>query len=225
MHQPTMTAKSAQSGSRPLKVALLVPNEALATGLETLLGRLDYVGGIHCWQSAQLLESLTHGECDVLIIAADQWDLLGEANETVAGALPRVLVLGDQLLETHGKDFSSLPSDGFLSMAELSLRSLDNALQRVISGEIPMPPHLARYLLAGNRSHVPPSGSGRSFHLTGRERETLALLADGLSNKQIARSLGISTHGAKRLVGAVLLKLGSPNRTAAVVTAMKTGLV
>ncbi|WP_381804006.1 response regulator transcription factor [Streptomyces niveus] len=63
------------------------------------------------------------------------------------------------------------------------------------------------------------------MRLTSREHEALGLLGQGLSNKQIARSLGISPHGAKRLVGSILLKLGSPNRTAAVVTAMRTGLI
>ncbi|MDO0930293.1 LuxR C-terminal-related transcriptional regulator [Streptomyces sp. DG2A-72] len=65
----------------------------------------------------------------------------------------------------------------------------------------------------------------QDISLTSRETETLELLADGLSNKQIARALRISTHGAKRLVGAVLLKLGAPNRTAAVAIAMHAGLV
>ena len=86
-----------------------------------------------------------------------------------------------------------------------------------------MPAQLARHLLM---KETPTSvGPNRNVRLTAREHETLLLLADGLSNKQIARRLGISTHGAKRLVGAVLLKLGSPNRTAAVVTAMKVGIV
>jgi two-component system nitrate/nitrite response regulator NarL len=69
------------------------------------------------------------------------------------------------------------------------------------------------------------SGNLRPVSLTARENETLALLAEGLSNKQIARRLRISEHGVKRLVGSLLLKLGSPNRTTAVVTAMKFGII
>lgn len=61
--------------------------------------------------------------------------------------------------------------------------------------------------------------------LTGREDEVVRLLAQGLSNKQIARRLGISSHGVKRIVASLLLKLGAPNRTAAVVTALQTGLI
>ncbi|MBD0676990.1 hypothetical protein [Streptomyces sp. CBMA156] len=53
--------------------------------------------------------------------------------------------------------------------------------------------------------------------------ETLALVAMRLTNKQIARVPGILTHGAKRPVGSVLLKPGSPDRTAAVITALREG--
>jgi DNA-binding CsgD family transcriptional regulator len=46
-----------------------------------------------------------------------------------------------------------------------------------------------------------------------------------MSNKQIARRLQISSHGAKRIVASLLMKLDSPNRTMAVVTAINSGLV
>ncbi|MCI4066752.1 LuxR C-terminal-related transcriptional regulator [Micromonospora sp. R77] len=61
--------------------------------------------------------------------------------------------------------------------------------------------------------------------LTPRERQALKLLAEGLSNKQIARRLGISEHGAKRHVGNVLAKLNCPNRTVAVTVALNHGLL
>jgi DNA-binding NarL/FixJ family response regulator len=61
--------------------------------------------------------------------------------------------------------------------------------------------------------------------LTPRELETLALLADGASNKVIARELHISVHTAKFHVAAVLAKLGARNRADAVAIAMRQGLV
>jgi DNA-binding NarL/FixJ family response regulator len=85
-----------------------------------------------------------------------------------------------------------------------------------------MPPALARALLA--RAEAPVQRS-RTVKLTGREVETLALLVRGMSNKQIARRLAISSHGAKRLVASIMLKLDSPNRTTAVVNAIKAGIV
>ncbi|MFL5357994.1 LuxR C-terminal-related transcriptional regulator [Archangium sp.] len=61
--------------------------------------------------------------------------------------------------------------------------------------------------------------------LTPREREVLALLAEGLSNKAIAERLDISEHTAKFHVNAVLAKLGVQRRTEAVVRAARLGLV
>ena len=61
--------------------------------------------------------------------------------------------------------------------------------------------------------------------LTAREREVLALLSRGLSNKQIASELDISEHTAKFHVNAILGKLGAASRTEAVVVAVRHGLV
>jgi len=61
--------------------------------------------------------------------------------------------------------------------------------------------------------------------LTAREREVLALLSRGLSNKQIAGELAISDHTAKFHVNAILGKLGAASRTEAVVVAVRLGLV
>lgn len=61
--------------------------------------------------------------------------------------------------------------------------------------------------------------------LTHREREVIALLAEGASNKLIARRLGISAHTAKFHVAAILQKLGAINRTDAIAIAMREGLV
>jgi len=61
--------------------------------------------------------------------------------------------------------------------------------------------------------------------LTAREQEVVQLMAEGLSNKQIADRLGISTHTAKFHVNAVLGKLGASTRTEAVVRALQRGVV
>jgi DNA-binding NarL/FixJ family response regulator len=63
------------------------------------------------------------------------------------------------------------------------------------------------------------------IRLSPREAEVLALLAEGASNKVIARHLDISIHTAKFHVAAILVKLGAANRTDAIATAMRQGLV
>lgn len=61
--------------------------------------------------------------------------------------------------------------------------------------------------------------------LTPREREVLAAMADGASNKVIARRLGISFHTAKFHVASILAKLDADTRTEALARAARMGLV
>jgi DNA-binding NarL/FixJ family response regulator len=61
--------------------------------------------------------------------------------------------------------------------------------------------------------------------LTTREREVLALLAEGLANKAIAQALSISDQTVKFHVAAIIAKLGAANRTDAVRRAVRRGLI
>jgi DNA-binding CsgD family transcriptional regulator len=64
-----------------------------------------------------------------------------------------------------------------------------------------------------------------AFQLTARERDVLALMAEGRSNKEIARSLGISVHTAKFHVGSLLDKLDATGRLDAVAHAARRGII
>jgi DNA-binding CsgD family transcriptional regulator len=63
------------------------------------------------------------------------------------------------------------------------------------------------------------------LRLSPRETEVLALLAEGASNKEIARRLGISVHTAKFHVGSVIEKLEAVGRTDAVAHAARRGVI
>ncbi|MFO0722148.1 MAG: response regulator transcription factor [Myxococcota bacterium] len=64
-----------------------------------------------------------------------------------------------------------------------------------------------------------------SVELTAREKQVVALIAEGLSNKRIADRLGISEHTAKFHVNAIIQKLGAETRTDAVVRAARLGFL
>ena len=70
-----------------------------------------------------------------------------------------------------------------------------------------------------------PQAHDSDLALTPREREVLALLAEGASNKSIARRLGISVHTAKFHVRSVIDKLDAVGRTEAVAHAARLGIV
>jgi two-component system, NarL family, response regulator len=92
---------------------------------------------------------------------------------------------------------------------------LVDAVQRVWRGQRFLPPPVARTLA----SRMPDSD------LSGREREVLALIAGGKSNKDIAALLGITEATVKCHVSAILLRLNVNDRTEAVVTALHRGLI
>ena len=70
-----------------------------------------------------------------------------------------------------------------------------------------------------------PRDADAEVALTARELEVLALLAEGASNKLIARRLGISTHTAKYHVASLLEKLDAVSRTDAVTSAARIGVL
>lgn len=95
------------------------------------------------------------------------------------------------------------------------------AIKVITSGLIVLPPELLATLL----HEAPPADDVLKAQLTRRELEVLAAMADGASNKAIARQLGISFHTAKFHVAAILAKLDADSRTEAVAKATQSGLV
>src|SRR5262245_40202740 len=95
------------------------------------------------------------------------------------------------------------------------------AIKVITSGLVVLPPELMATLL----HEAPPTDDVLKAQLTRRELEVLAAMADGASNKAIARRLGISFHTAKFHVAAILAKLDADSRTEAVAKAAQSGLV
>lgn len=87
-----------------------------------------------------------------------------------------------------------------------------------------LPPTLLPPLSAGEEEEEAPPLTG-AVTLTSRERDVLALLAAGLSNKRAARELGVSESTVKFHVQAVYAKLGVQSRAAAVTRGIQLGLL
>ncbi|MDF3292651.1 helix-turn-helix transcriptional regulator [Streptomyces silvisoli] len=207
-----------------LDVAILVETEVLLRGLTSLLTQISRVTIVGQRELPSVWPERDHDPARLIIATLPEWKRIAANDLTCGGSRPLVLLIGEDI---HSRDISlpgDLPCDGVISLAETTVPTLDDTLRRAVLGEMPMPAGLARELLAASRGKLRQC-NGHSVAFTSREKETLSLLAQGYSNKQIAKSLGISAHGVKRLVGAILLKLGAPNRTTAVIMAMNEGLV
>jgi DNA-binding NarL/FixJ family response regulator len=96
--------------------------------------------------------------------------------------------------------------------------SLVAAIRSVHAGHVLLNPDVARLLAAGD-------GQPAGAELTAREREVLAEVARGRSNREIARTLAVSEKTVKTHVSAILGKLGVQDRTQAALHAVRTGLV
>ncbi|MFE7512842.1 response regulator [Streptomyces sp. NPDC057540] len=98
--------------------------------------------------------------------------------------------------------------------------ALAGAIRSVHAGHVLLQPEVADALLAQDESQ----GSGRGSTLTEREREVLGLIADGRSNREIARALVLSEKTVKTHVSNILMKLDLADRTQAALWAVRHGL-
>jgi len=108
---------------------------------------------------------------------------------------------------------------------ELDGERLAAALRAVVLGLSVLDAPFREGLLRVDPEPPPTRADLRGEELTARERDVLGLLAQGLSNRQLGRRLGISENTARFHVNAILGKLGAKSRTDAVVRAARAGLV
>ncbi|MBL1115804.1 response regulator transcription factor [Streptomyces sp. 110] len=98
--------------------------------------------------------------------------------------------------------------------------ALARAIRSVHSGHVLLQSEVALALL----SQEDGGGQGRGGSLTEREREVLALIADGRSNREIARALVLSEKTVKTHVSNILMKLDLADRTQAALWAVRHGI-
>jgi two-component system, NarL family, nitrate/nitrite response regulator NarL len=212
------------ANSDRISVGVLAESELIRRGLDSVLRQLPQVIAIKHFADQADAQFMSAAMVDVAIVTVAGRNWLPDLGEPGRISIPKVLLIIRDPDQLPRELVASAPVDGLLLQDDFCEKELADALRQLMAGHTPMPAEIAKKLLAGT-ADAPANAVTRPAILTHRERETLALLVDGLSNKQIARSLGVSSHGAKRLVGSVLMKLGAPNRTAAAVNAIKAGLV
>lgn len=123
----------------------------------------------------------------------------------------RFVILAQRAEDNEARQAVEAGAQGCL-VKGMSQDVLLEAIRKVHSGKRFLPPHHS----------VPPPPE---WSLSPREREVLALMAQGRSNKEIAASLGIAVSTVKCHVSVILARLRVADRTQAVVAALQRGLV
>lgn len=102
----------------------------------------------------------------------------------------------------------------------VSIDDLATAIRSAANGKPVLAPEAAHMLIQATTQPSP-----ESFHLTDRELEVLALMVEGMSNRQIAHNLSISYSTVRFHVSSILSKLNVESRTEAVTVALRNNLL
>ncbi len=217
--------------SEAIRVVLVDDQELVRAGFRMVLeSQLDVevVGEAADGVAAlELLRSLT---ADVVLVDVRMPRMDGvEATRRICGTDggPRVLILTTFDLDEYAFAALKAGASGFL-LKDVPPAELLSAIRAVCSGDAVMAPSTTRRMLNQFMSHIPDGEQTRNPDLellTAREREVLILVAQGLSNAEIAGRLFVSEATVKTHVGRILTKLDLRDRVQAVVFAYQVGLV
>jgi DNA-binding NarL/FixJ family response regulator len=229
-----MTVTEPTSGETPagclIRIILVDDQELVRAGFRMVLDAqpdMQVVGEAADGNAAIDLARRLHA--DVMIMDARMPRLDGvEATRQIrqSGDLPRVLMLTTFDLDEYAFAALKAGASGFL-LKDVPPEELLFAIRAVYSGDSVVAPSTTRRLIDQFAALLPggQAAPDELADLTDREREVLTLVAQGLSNAEIAQRLFVSEATVKTHVGRVLAKLGLRDRVQAVVYAYEHGLV
>ena len=204
----------ARSGAHASTVYVVEDNRILRDGLTALLRSRGFKVS-HAARGAEALAAVGRVRPGVVLLEAGLPDSVRLA-EAMRSALPdaRVLVVNFAPSREVMLAFIRAGVAGF-TLKDATAETLVASVQRVTDGRPALPRDLGGLLYAhfAAQSRGPARREARSkAALTRREREVIALIADGLSNKEIAERLNVATHTVKSHVHGVLGKLALRTR-------------
>ncbi|WP_312888389.1 response regulator transcription factor [Nonomuraea rhodomycinica] len=174
---------------------------------------------------AEAVAAVREHDPDVLLldIRMPRMDGIEAARVVCAEARCRVLMLTTFDHDDYVYDALRAGASGFL-LKDVRRDDLVNAVRVVAGGESLLAPQVTTRLISAFTSRPAARPAEALGVLTARERETLQLIARGLSNAEIAEAMVVSEHTVKTHVSNVLSKLGLRDRVQAVIAAYESGL-
>jgi two-component system nitrate/nitrite response regulator NarL len=224
--KPTLTTSEVDPEERQVHVTVAVKNELQRYGLECMLASLNMTKDLSlCTPPSAELTEVCKKHLEVIIFSLIELDTKTKyAIDELDESCRKIVFLLDSTDLHQVSRAVDMRCHGYIDIQGLSSATISNTLKKIARGDVPIPERLADRLLTMVRNRTSRGRPETLHRLTPREKEVLFLIIDGLANKQIAKQLKISQHGVKRLVGSVLAKLNSPNRTMAAVRALEMGL-
>jgi DNA-binding NarL/FixJ family response regulator len=216
----------------PIRIVVADDHEVVRTGFAALLDtQHDFTVVGTAADGADAVRVCREQRPDVVLMDVRMPAMDGiEATRQIAdpaGEVPRILILTTFDLDEYVYDALRAGASGFL-LKDVTAERLFDAVRIVAAGEALLAPAVTRRLIS-EFARMRPSPRGKVGHaldsLTTRETEVLKLIAEGLSNPEIAGRLVVAEETVKTHVSRILAKLGLRDRTQAVVTAYESGLV
>lgn len=204
-----------------IRVLIVDDHAVLRAGLEQLLAAepdLDVVGKASSGDEAIALARAERPDVVLMDLQMPGTDGVSATRSIVGEELADVLVLtsySDAERIVGALDAGAL---GYL-LKDAEPDEVLQGIRAVARGESPINPRAARELLGSRRT----TGTAAA-DLTPREREVLALVRQGLANKQIARRLGISERTVKAHLTSTFQRIGVVDRTQAALWAERHGI-
>ncbi|AZM60039.1 MULTISPECIES: response regulator [unclassified Streptomyces] len=215
----------------PIRVLVCDDQLLIRTGLVTIIDAqpdLEVAGECGDGQSAVDLAAKVRPDVVVMDVRMPVLDGI-EATRQLAGAGVaepiKVLVVTTFNLDEYVYEALRAGASGFL-LKDAPPDRLLHGIRTVAMGAALLDPEVTRQLVGRYAARIRPAeGGSREIPLTPRELEVLRLIAEGLSNSEIAASLVISQETVKTFVSRILTKLQLRDRVQAVVYAYRQGLV
>jgi len=213
----------------PLKVLIIDDHTLFRVGLEGLLESRGIVVVASTGEGQGCLKLVTELTPDIILLdmrmpRLDGLSVLKQLRQNNI-QIP-IVMLTTSTDETDLVESLRSGAQGYL-LKDMAPDDLVLALRDIVSGKTVVAPDLAPILakaVQGKPANDPKKDSSPFSSLTPRETEILALLAEGQSNKAIARNLGISDGTVKLHVKAILRKLNLHSRVEAAVMAVEYGI-
>ncbi|MDH5652355.1 MAG: response regulator [Gammaproteobacteria bacterium] len=212
-----------------LRVLLIDDHTLFRVGLEGLLSSrgIEVVASVNSGQEGKQLVAELKPDVILLDMRMPGIDGLGVLKMLREDGLAMpIAMLTTSSEETDLVESLRAGAQGYL-LKDMEPDDLVLALRDIVAGKTVVAPDLAPILAKAvqGKSDEPAGNEASPFDdLTPRETEILGLLAEGQSNKAIARNLGISDGTVKLHVKAILRKLGVHSRVEAAVMAVEQGL-